>query len=963
MQGTWTRVPARLVAGMMVAVLLLLANAARAQHVPEDPILRLATDMHIAPIVRIDSDAAGRTILTASDDRTARLWDAATGELLQILRVPLGSGRDGMLYAGALSPDGRIAVLGGWTDYGGRGSNLFVMEVSSGRMLRRIGGIGNTVADLEFSPDGRFLAVAMGGTAGVLVLETAGWTRRAELGGYGGSAYALSWAGDGRLASAAYDGTVRLYAPDFRQLALAVPGGGTQAHELAFSPDGSRIAVGFADSPVLQVLDAASLQVLYEPDNPQQRDFENTASVAWAEDGARLVAAGSSRLWDGHNWRSLVRIWDEGGRGGFRDIPAAGNTIMDIRILPGGEVALGGSQPDLTVVSLSGGVVWHVGPDTLDMTLIDRSHLRLRGDALAAGLTPAGPNGPLRFDLIQRLLRQGQAPYPPALTSATGLVLTNWRDSWEPLLNGVPLDVLETYEASRSVAVAADGSLAVIGADWSLQAIGVDGGRRWRIPVPSETWAVNLAQDSPLVLAAYGDGTLRWHRAADGAELLALFIEPDHETWIAWTPSGYYDAAPGGEELLGWHVNRGLDAEPVFFPAALFRDRFYRPDVVQQILLTLDEADALARADTARAGPPPVPRAPLAEVLPPVIRIRAPERDAGINGDTVTLDLEVTTAGDAPLIDLRARVNGRAVVPDPVVADNQVTLALPALEDSELYLTLLGANRHGFGEPAEVRLRRDSQGPQPFELRPKLYVLSVGVSAYEDPELNLNYAAKDAEDVAALFATQAGPMYREVEVQLITDADATFRGVRNGLGWLRREMTDLDTAVIFVAGHGLNDNNGDLYFLTHEADPDALFETAVEATQFTDTIQRLPGRVIYFMDTCHSGNLEFVRRGARVLDLNGHLQDLRAATGAVVFSSATGSQYALESPDWGNGAFTLALLDGLRGAADFDGDGAVSINEIALYTTDMVKRLTGNQQTPTLLKPGAIQDFPLALLR
>ena len=97
------------------------------------------------------------------------------------------------------------------------------------------------------------------------------------------------------------------------------------------------------------------------------------------------------------------------------------------------------------------------------------------------------------------------------------------------------------------------------------------------------------------------DGTVRWHRLSDGKELLALFIHPDGQRWIAWTPQGYYDASLGADELIGWHVNHGYDRAPDFYPVSQFRDRFYRPDVIQRVLQTpnLDVEEAVRDADKA----------------------------------------------------------------------------------------------------------------------------------------------------------------------------------------------------------------------------------------------------------------------------------------------------------------------------------------------------------------------------
>src|SRR5205085_9159990 len=123
------------------------------------------------------------------------------------------------------------------------------------------------------------------------------------------------------------------------------------------------------------------------------------------------------------------------------------------------------------------------------------------------------------------------------------------------------------------------------------------GEEQWQEHVPGVVWGEKTTGDGRLVLAAYGDGTVRWHRPSDGQELLALFVNKDDLRWVAWTPSGYYMASPGAEDLIGWHVNRGWDQAADFFPASRFRKRFNRPDVVLKILDTLDERKAVREAD------------------------------------------------------------------------------------------------------------------------------------------------------------------------------------------------------------------------------------------------------------------------------------------------------------------------------------------------------------------------------
>ena len=103
-------------------------------------------------------------------------------------------------------------------------------------------------------------------------------------------------------------------------------------------------------------------------------------------------------------------------------------------------------------------------------------------------------------------------------------------------------------------------------------------------PGPGVAWGVDFSADGEILAVAYGDGTIRWLRWSDGAELLAFFVEPQSRKWVAWTPTGYYMASAGGEDLIGWHVNRGWAQEADFFPASQFRAEYNRPDIVKLVL-------------------------------------------------------------------------------------------------------------------------------------------------------------------------------------------------------------------------------------------------------------------------------------------------------------------------------------------------------------------------------------------
>ncbi|MGR9108619.1 MAG: caspase family protein, partial [Gammaproteobacteria bacterium] len=143
--------------------------------------------------------------------------------------------------------------------------------------------------------------------------------------------------------------------------------------------------------------------------------------------------------------------------------------------------------------------------------------------------------------------------------------------------------------------------------------------------------------------------------------------------------------------------------------------------------------------------------------------------------------------------------------------EGEVRINLPP---RDLVLGLIAENVHAASEPAFAQLRwAGGQPDQEFVLRPKLYVLAIGNSDYENPDLDLDFPAKDAQDFAEAVRTQSSSgLYRDIEVKILRDAAKS--GVLKGLEWLEHSVTSIDLAMLFMAGHGVNDNNG-LYYTNH----------------------------------------------------------------------------------------------------------------------------------------------------
>ena len=128
---------------ILLLILLITERAASAKQPSAEPMLRVETGMHLARITEISVDAKRQLLLTVSFDKTARLWSLRDGKPTTVLRPPIGGGDEGKLYTGALSPDGKLAAVAGWTGYEWDQSfSVYLFETSSGRMVRRLPKLG-----------------------------------------------------------------------------------------------------------------------------------------------------------------------------------------------------------------------------------------------------------------------------------------------------------------------------------------------------------------------------------------------------------------------------------------------------------------------------------------------------------------------------------------------------------------------------------------------------------------------------------------------------------------------------------------------------------------------------------------------------------------------------------------------------------------------------------------------------
>ncbi|WP_370088755.1 caspase family protein [Ekhidna sp.] len=284
--------------------------------------------------------------------------------------------------------------------------------------------------------------------------------------------------------------------------------------------------------------------------------------------------------------------------------------------------------------------------------------------------------------------------------------------------------------------------------------------------------------------------------------------------------------------------------------------------------------------------------------------------------------------------------------------------------------------------------------PQTFEVqlttdfdKPDLYLVSIGVSKYQQSQHNLAFAAKDAADVIA--AMNGSAAYENVFEKLIINEQATDANIQAVRAFIEKAGVD-DVVMIFIAGHGVLDDSYTYYFATHNMDFNNPSSGGLSYEQLQALIDGIKCRnKLLMMDTCHSGELDeddiedaeqsitsvgsvaFRSTGSLIklkensfgldntLELSKSLfGDMRKGTGATVVSAAGGTEFAAEGLNSDNGLFTSCLIQGLRTRrADLNRNRDYTVSEIRQYIGEQVILLSNGKQVPTSREENIKNDF------
>jgi HEAT repeat protein len=240
--------------------------------------------------------------------------------------------------------------------------------------------------------------------------------------------------------------------------------------------------------------------------------------------------------------------------------------------------------------------------------------------------------------------------------------------------------------------------------------------------------------------------------------------------------------------------------------------------------------------------------------------------------------------------------------------------------------------------------------------RGKIWAAIIGINKYSKAR-NLKYAVNDALAFQYYLRDYIG--VAKENIFFLSNQDATRDNIQSLLGTkLKRKVSKEDTVLIFYAGHGAvetdpssPDGDGfEKYLLPFDANLNDLYASAISMDEVRKIFMRIRSdRLIFIADTCYSG-----ASGGRTMlstKTRANLSDkfyerISKGKGRVIISSCSANEVSKEDDDLQHGIFSYYMLEGLKGKADQDGDGIITVSELFSYISRKVPEASAQDQHP-----------------
>jgi hypothetical protein len=252
----------------------------------------------------------------------------------------------------------------------------------------------------------------------------------------------------------------------------------------------------------------------------------------------------------------------------------------------------------------------------------------------------------------------------------------------------------------------------------------------------------------------------------------------------------------------------------------------------------------------------------------------------------------------------------------------------------------------GFGQPSAGNALSYAAPERQLIRGMNCRVVIVGVADYTDIA-KLNYTDDDAYRMYAFYKSPEGGALPDSRIRLLIDEDATRAGILSAMDDVYAKASQNDAIIFFFSGHG-----GRSAFLTREYDGRGDGNDGLLLhREIQERFDRSPAKYKYVIaDACHSGSWAATqaKSSASAAAQPYYRSFDNAAGGLVLMLSSMGNEYSLEQSGIRQGIFSHFLIRGLKGEADANRDGIVSVVELFDFVKPNVLSHTNRRQTPVM---------------
>jgi WD40 repeat protein len=231
-----------------------------------------------------------KLILSASSDRTLKLWETATGRLVRTFE-----GHEAQVTAAAFSSDGMTAVSGG------EDKSVLLWEILTGKILKKFEGSENGISSVCYSPDGKEIAASEGYNIRIWNINTGELIRTVT--GHTSTISKISFSQNGRYLLSAAHRELKLWNAVTGELIKDYEKNSYGYLSPSFSPDGKFFVTGGGDR-IIRIWDTESGKILKTFEGHESR----VTSTVFTPDGKNILSGSDDRtiiLWDINSGQKL----------------------------------------------------------------------------------------------------------------------------------------------------------------------------------------------------------------------------------------------------------------------------------------------------------------------------------------------------------------------------------------------------------------------------------------------------------------------------------------------------------------------------------------------------------------------------------------------------------------------------------------------------------------------------------